>query len=233
MIRICFLLAVVTGSVSAFMASTKSTRSYRSSTKAFLFDKMFEEEGMLGKGITVGSIQIALRSSDRSDTSIFGLLEDHSNLDSDANEDLARMSNDVCLDLMRKSDDWVAACSTSKWFGQNDAGKAESYYNELSNNIATKFEKEYVPDEDDEETGGPTLVVVSLVLEIQGDSTKFDGAGYSIANTKEVLASIASDCLIDDGYCVNAVEALWTPSERKEVLSKNDIVLDFPELIDL
>lgn len=32
--------------------------------------------------------------------------------------------------------------------------------------------QEYLPDEDDEEVGGPTLVVVSLVLEIQGDSTK-------------------------------------------------------------
>ena len=32
--------------------------------------------------------------------------------------------------------------------------------------------QEYIPDEDDEEVGGPTLVVVSLVLEIQGDSTK-------------------------------------------------------------
>ncbi|VEU36055.1 unnamed protein product [Pseudo-nitzschia multistriata] len=142
MIRSGFFLALFTSSASAFMAPTKSTRSYGSSTQTFLFDKMFEEEGMLGKGITVGSVQVALRSNDRaSDTSIFGLLEDHSNLDSDANEDLARMANDVCLDLMRKSDDWVAACSTSKWFSQNDAGKAESYYNELANNIATKFDK--------------------------------------------------------------------------------------------
>ena len=141
MIRVSILLAFLTGSVSAFMAATKSTRSYVAPTQTFLFDKMFEEEGTLGKGITVGSIQVALRSSDRSDRSIFGLLEDHSNLESDANEDLARMANDVCLDLMRKSDDWVSACSTSKWFSQNDAGKAESYYNMLANNIATKFEK--------------------------------------------------------------------------------------------
>lgn len=232
MFRICLLL-FLTGSVSAFLASTKSPRNYHSATKTFLFDKLFEEEGMLGKGITVGKIQVCLRSSDRSDSSIFGLLEDHADLDSDANEDLARMANDVCLDLMRKSDDWVSACSTSKWFSGNDAGKAESYYNELANEVATKFEKEYLPDEDDEDVGGPTLIVVSLVLEIQGDSTKFEGAGYSVAQTKEVLASIASDVLIDEGYCVNAVEALWTPSERNEVLSKNDIIVDFPELIDL
>ena len=96
---------------------------------------------MLGKGITVGKVQVCLRSSDRSATSIFGLLEDHADLDSDANEDLSRMANDVCLDLMRKSDDWVSACSTSKWFSGNDAAKAEGYYNELANEIATKFEK--------------------------------------------------------------------------------------------
>ena len=62
---------------------------------------------------------------------------------------------------------------------------------------------------------------------------RFEGAGYSISQTKEVLSSIASDVLIDDGYCVNAVEALWTPSERNEVLTKTDIIVDFPELIDL
>ena len=96
---------------------------------------------MLGKGITVGKVQVCLRTSDRSATSIFGLLEDHADLDSDANEDLSRMANDVCLDLMRKSDDWVSACSAGKWFSEKDAGKAEGYYNELANEIATKFEK--------------------------------------------------------------------------------------------
>ncbi len=77
------------------------------------------------------------------------------------------------------------------------------------------------------------MVVVSLILEIQGDSTKFDGAGYSVAGTKEVLASIASDCLVDDGYCLNAVEVFWTPGEPKEVLTRADMILDFPELIDV
>jgi len=106
-----------------------------------MFDKLFEEEGMLGKGITVGKVQVCLRSPDRGARSIFGLLEDHADLNSNDNEDLARMANDVCLDLIRKSDDWVSACSSSKWFSGKDAGKAEGYYNELANDVATKFEK--------------------------------------------------------------------------------------------
>jgi uncharacterized membrane protein len=188
---------------------------------------------MLGKGITVGKVQVALLSPNRGPDSIFSLLEDHATNTGDQPQELARMANDVCLDLMRKSDDWVAAYSTSKWFKGDDAGKAERYYNELTNTEASKFEKEYIPDDDVDNDGGSTMVVVSLILEIQGDSTKFDGAGYSVGGTKEVLASIASDCLVDDGYCLNAVEVFWTPGEPKEVLTRADMILDFPELIDV
>ena len=39
--------------------------------------------------------------------------------------------------------------------------------------------------------------------------------------------------MVEEGECLNAVEVFWTPSEATEVLNKNDVVLDFPELIDL
>jgi uncharacterized membrane protein len=54
---------------------------------------------------------------------------------------LARLTNDVCLGLLRRSDEWLSACSSSQWFGQNDAGKAESLFNDLANREAAKFEK--------------------------------------------------------------------------------------------
>jgi uncharacterized membrane protein len=63
--------------------------------------------------------------------------------------------------------------------------------------------------------------------------SRFDGAGFSISGTKEVLSSIASDSMVGGGECINAVEVFWTPSERNEVLTRRDVVLDFPELIDL
>lgn len=62
---------------------------------------------------------------------------------------------------------------------------------------------------------------------------RFDGAGYSLSGTKEVLTSIASDCMVEGGDCLNAVELFWTPSEREEVLTRSEMLLDFPELIDL
>lgn len=209
-----------------------------SSTQRNLFEqfgKVFEESGPLGKGITVGKIQVALQCKDRS--GIFQELEKSARSASSSSNKrtLAQLANTVCLALLRKSDDWTGACSTSQWFSQNDAGKAESRFNDMCNREAAKFEKEYVPDDSGgrQQGGGPTLCVVSLVVELQGDETKFDGAGFSIAGTREVLSSLASDVLVERGECVNAVEVFWTPSERSEVLTSRDVVLDFPELIDL
>lgn len=138
-----------------------------------LFDKMFQEEGPLGKGITVGKIQVALSANGRGGDSIFGLMEDAARNGGDSNHELANMAHEICMSLLRKSDDWVGATSTSQWFGQNDAGKAESLYNEWANAEAAKFEKEYIPGAGAEVVGGgPTTVVVSLIVEILGDSTK-------------------------------------------------------------
>lgn len=181
-----------TGSISTYrvrpsswkgIAQSKLDRvSYRSLSGAklqMIFGKMFEEEGPLGKGITVGKVQVCLSTNDRSSsTSIFQLMERQANkIDEDSESpELAQMANEVCLALLRKKDDWSGACSSSKWFSENDAGKAESYFNDLANTEAAKFEKEYIPLEGSSSSatgsGSPTQVVVSLLLEVQGDSTK-------------------------------------------------------------
>lgn len=194
----------------------------------------------MGKGITVGKVQVALDCLNRGPDSIFALLEKSANNGGSDPWELAQLTNSVCLSLLRKSDEWVGACSDSKWFKWDDAGKAESLYNDWANREAVKFEKEYVPTsggggsaDSDAVPGGPTTVVVSIILEIQGDTTKFEGAGFSIAGTKEVLSSVASDVNVEGGECLNAVEVFWTPSDKDEVLTKQDLIMDFPELIDL
>ena len=198
------------------LASRRSS-SESSSSSLNLFDKMFEEEGPLGKGITVGKVQVALDCINRDNNSIFTFLEKAAADGGSEPYELAQLTNTVCLALMRKSDEWVGACSDSKWFKWDDAGKAESLYNDWANREAAKFEKEYVPsaaDNTEAVAGGPTTAVVSIIIEIQGDTTMFDGAGFSIAGTKEVLSSIASDVLVSDGECTNAVEVFWTPSDK-------------------
>lgn len=174
-------LALLAPTASAFTSTVSSTSvltkapplNYRQS-RLNVFDKLFEEAGPLGKGVTVGKVQVALRSPERGSSSIFSILEEEARLTdgSPDPEDLACMASSVCLALLRRTDDWVAACSTSEWFKQDDAGKAESLFNDIANTEAAKFEKEYIPAPDSDAKGESTIVVVSLVLEIMGDSTK-------------------------------------------------------------
>jgi hypothetical protein len=230
-----------------------------SSTRLHFFerlDKAFEDAGPLGKGITVGKVQVALSvdgTERASGDSILALLEKHgrasdggadvgSTYDDDYDDGrgdshLSKMCHEVCMGLLRRSDDWISACSDRRWFKEQDMGKAESLYNLWADREACKFEKENVPSAGSYASSSgdipSTVAVVSLVIEIQGDETNFDRAGFSLAETKGVLTSIASDCRVEGGDCLNAFEVFWTPSEPTEVLTERDTIIDFPELITL
>jgi len=109
---------------------------------SMIFGKLFEDSGPLGKGITVGKVQVALSIQDRhSPSSIFKLLARSTRNVGDSNKELSRMAHEVCLALLRNSDKWVGACSSSQWFSQNDGGKAETLFNDWVNREAMKFEK--------------------------------------------------------------------------------------------
>ena len=126
--------------VSGF-APTFSHMQRQSNLQLSMFDKLFEEEGPLGKGITVGKIQIAMMARDRSKESIFGDLERKASSTGDSSAHLALLAKEVCLTLLRRSDDWTAASGERAWFKYDDAGKAESKFNDWANSEAIKFEK--------------------------------------------------------------------------------------------
>jgi len=124
------------------LASFSSATSTSSALPAF-FGKVFEDSGPLGKGITVGKVQVALQARDRSQQSIFGFLEKQAAAARSASTSaqLSRLAHETCLALLRRSDEWTAACSDSAWFSQKDAVKAESKFNDWANREAYKFEK--------------------------------------------------------------------------------------------
>jgi hypothetical protein len=143
------LLAITTTTAATFAPiaeawGTKAPRQQHQKLyhpQLYFFDKLFEEEGSLGKGTTVGKIQVALIATNRSKDSIFGDLERKARSTGSSNTHLALLAKEVCLALIRRSDDWTAACSESKWFKADDAGKAESLFNDWANAEAVKFEK--------------------------------------------------------------------------------------------
>jgi hypothetical protein len=137
---IFFLVSIAL--ISAFAPTHGVSRPSR--TVLHLFGNLFEREeaGPLGKGITVGKVQVALLAPERGRDSIFGDLERKArSVNPDSPAHLALLAKAVCLALLRRSDDWTDACSESKWFKLSNAGEAESLFNDWANAEARKFEK--------------------------------------------------------------------------------------------
>ena len=78
---------------------------------------MEEGDGDADNARFVGRIQVALTTSDRTPSSIMGILAATAWNSSNDSPALAKLSEEGCLALLRRSDDWVGACSDSKWFG--------------------------------------------------------------------------------------------------------------------
>jgi uncharacterized membrane protein len=75
-----------------------------------------------------------------------------------------------------------------------------------------------------------TAAVVSIILCIEGDSTKIP----EIRNRRQLrdaLSRIAADSQIED--CLLSGEVLWTPEDPVEWLSDQDIYYDYPTLYPL
>ena len=139
--------------------------------------------------------------------------------------------------LLRKEADWVAAASESKVIaGLNQAAaedEAEAFYNRALTKELSKFEKEYVPAPGTPTEGAQaTLVVVSILAAVRGDQTDL-GSVASVGDLKRALQLLAANVMVERGELLVAAEVLWTPSESDEVLTRGDMLLDYPELLDL
>lgn len=191
-----------------------------------------EPETALGRGMNVVKLQVALSCLDRSPSSIVALLAQKAETAvTDTPRGLARLIADVVLSLTRKRSDWVSCSSETLHFGNSE--KAESEYNRMVNRELAKFEKEYNPPPGTFRGDDSTLAVVSILLAIRGDKTKFPNVGGNEAALSSALEMIGSNVVIDGGELLVAAELLWTPSEPDEVLEKSDLVMDYPELIDI
>ncbi|GMI09229.1 hypothetical protein TrLO_g2028 [Triparma laevis f. longispina] len=215
---------------SGFLAPAPSNAiNRRLQTRQNLFGDMFEQAGPLGKGITVAQVSVCVSSP-----SVLSTLNRIASANGGMTPTaLSRLASETCLSLLRLEDSWVSASSRSSHFATSQAGKAESSYNNLSTKLASKYEKEYPISSNNAKKEGAGLVVATLLIEMQGDQTIFKDAGRSYAQTRDVLSSVASDVKVDGGRLVNAVEVFWCPGDVSEVLDKRDVLLDFPELIDL
>ena len=75
---------------------------------------------------------------------------------------------------------------------------------------------------------GATFAVVTIVLAILGDSTVLPKI-RSVVDIETCLNRIAVDAQVED--CVQSTEIVWTPTDLNEILTKQDLLVDYPELI--
>jgi uncharacterized membrane protein len=159
----------------------------------------------------------------------------------DSRVGVQNLSSQIALELLRRKSSIVSASSSFKHF--NDRNQALREFQSRSVKERSKFENENVSKfggvdygvgqrgqiegSSGAVNGKATMAVVSLILAIDGDSTKLPRIN-SIGDVEQALRQIASDAKVDD--CLQSAEILWTPEDRSETLSLRDVIADYHEL---
>lgn len=204
---------------------------------------MFEDrqfDSVLGAGTSVVKMSVALDVSNRDDPNcILKVLERLADTaKTDSRMGLQNLSSQIALELLRRKSSIISAATEYRHFRNRE--KAQREFNSLSIKERGKFEQEaiskfggvdYSTSRSSSGSGGfddkATKAVVTLVLAIDGDSTKVP-AIRSMGDVEEALRKIASDVKVSD--CLQGAEILWTPEDRSETLTMRDVLADYPEL---
>eukprot|EP00557_Chaetoceros_sp_GSL56_P003100 CAMPEP_0176492906 /NCGR_PEP_ID=MMETSP0200_2-20121128/9268_1 /TAXON_ID=947934 /ORGANISM="Chaetoceros sp., Strain GSL56" /LENGTH=359 /DNA_ID=CAMNT_0017890539 /DNA_START=648 /DNA_END=1728 /DNA_ORIENTATION=- len=208
----------------------------------------------LGSGVTVAQISVAVRVPNRNDPSnILNFLERLSRAAStDSRVGISNLVSQVTLELLRQKRSIFAADTEYKHFQSNDENGAQRHFSSKAIQERSKFEKESTNryggvdysskslprgGGGGEGSGGlvvesnlpsgATNAVVTLIISIDGDSTKLPQIN-NMSDLEKALTRIATDVKVDD--CLRSAEVLWTPDDRNDFLSDRDIYVDYPKL---
>jgi len=194
---------------------------------------------VLGNGATVGKLSVALEVPNRDDSnSILSALDRLAlTARTDSRVGIQDLTSQVALELLRRKSSIVSGYSQSQHF--NDKSKAQRDFSLTAVQERGKFEQEIVSKYGGVDYGvdatssssaigdKATMVVVTLVYAIDGDTTKMPKI-RSIGDVEDALRRIAADAKVDE--CLQSTEILWTPQDRTETLTLREVIADYPEL---
>uniref|UniRef100_A0A6T0A215 DUF1517 domain-containing protein n=1 Tax=Chrysotila carterae TaxID=13221 RepID=A0A6T0A215_CHRCT len=174
-------------------------------------------------------IQLACYCGDR-EKSLYGRLQSLARTaETDTYEGLQQLVSDTCLAMLRSSNDWLAARTSTnlKGFFKNDV---ESQYNRIVVQERSKWESEQQQlSRTTSKAGQPTYMVVTLVVLLREGSELPAISGTP--TLRDAIAQLAADVSVEDNLI--AAEVLWTPEEDDDVMDRDDMFLNFPELITI
>ena len=182
------------------------------------------------RNVNMIQVQVGLLASAKS------LQEDLRSLaassDTSSSAGLQRLLQETTLALLRQPDLWVYANAES---GSVPFSSAESTFNRLSMNERSKLDAELTSNVGGQRTTDTSssagdadatneFIVVTLLVASTA-SAKLTGAdtGEDLRQTLRILGSTASSELM-------ALEVIWQPEGRGDVLSANDLVTAYPNL---
>jgi uncharacterized membrane protein len=182
------------------------------------------------RNVNMIQVQVGLLASAKS------LQEDLRSLatssDTSSSAGLQRLLQETTLALLRQPDLWVYANAES---GSVPFSSAESTFNRLSMNERSKLDAELTSNVGGQRTTDTSnssgdadatneFIVVTLLVASTA-SAKLAGAdtGEDLRQTLRILGSTASSELM-------ALEVIWQPEGRGDVLSANDLVTAYPNL---
>jgi uncharacterized membrane protein len=81
-----------------------------------------------------------------------------------------------------------------------------------------------------ETSSAPTAAIVTINFCMEGDSTTLPVI-RSREDLRTALSLVASDALV--GGCLLTAEILWSPEDPSEVLTNEEVVANYPDLVPI
>jgi uncharacterized membrane protein len=190
------------------------------------------------QGTSVLRLNIALDVPNRDDpSSILSVLDRIANTsgkNTQSRSGVQQLTRQVALELLRRKSSISSAYGQMQYCKEDRQG--QRVFNEWSVRERSKFEKETInrfggtdfsmPRRDATDAAirsKATMAVVTLVLSLEESLPKV--SIQSLDDVERVLRQVASS-----DAAVLGAEILWTPEDRSEVLTRKEVLADYPEL---
>mmetsp|Transcript_22799 Transcript_22799/g.33433 ORF Transcript_22799/g.33433 Transcript_22799/m.33433 type:complete len:267 (+) Transcript_22799:50-850(+) len=194
-----------------------------------------------GPQITVSKIQVAVQCDTRGPSSLLGKMFDIADeADTETDEGLEELVSDVALAVLRCEQDWISGSATSVDVKNEDEG--EDMFSEMSMKERAKIERETInlvagrdkskersEESDINSIGKPTVAIVTIIVALEGKELP---KVTDMKSMRKCLTMLGGSDVMGSSALL-ASEVMWTPEEPWEVLDKNDLYLEYPELMPL
>mmetsp|Transcript_15950 Transcript_15950/g.48691 ORF Transcript_15950/g.48691 Transcript_15950/m.48691 type:complete len:237 (+) Transcript_15950:287-997(+) len=157
---------------------------------------------------------------------------------------MGELTSEVCLALLRQRANWQAANFDAAFYPAGNSREAEGAFNKRVIFERSKFEKEEAFLMADDRSD-PTLAVVTLVVGVKGGKNSVlqdiarGNARCNVGTVVDLLETVAAESSAaafvsedDPERGIVGSEILWTPSTPDEMLGREEVLLDYPELVD-